>query len=214
MSLEAAIQSLADAIRDHTAALRGQGVLPFSFGASPNIVTQIPVAAANTSIAGANDWPAKFAESAGVALMGPVQAASEYAEELNAAPLDVEPEPEPEPTEQPKRSRGRPPKNAPAATPLEPLAGMVQSDDPAADEPEPAPPPPPPTDHIQVSRDRLREYLMTVARPVPSIGTAGCQRLIQKHGGVGKLSDVPNDKLIAVYKAAVAEVEAASDDLG
>lgn len=218
MSLEAAIQSLADAIRDHAAALRGQGVLfppPMVGRTVETPVSGDTVAAIIEQQRTLDDYvqQARDAEAE-----GPVQPAGEIV----------------------KRGRGRPPKNAP---PLAPIAETMpvdaedlqrtlddhiqqsrdaEAEGPVQPEPEPAPigaesePAPPvaaPTAE-PITRDKLRDYLMTVARPIPTIGTAGCQRLIQEHGGVAKLSDVPEDKLRAVYTAAVAAVEAASDDLG
>lgn len=236
MSLEAAIQSLADAIRDHAAALRGQGVL----------FPHDPVVQAARSSA--------FHERMGLGPTGP-----QGPQDPPGVETPVSGDRVAEIVEAPKRGRGRPPKNAPPATsaPVEPIVetmplegnltinGPVHTatvvawpEAPIGAEPEPdlplttenitrvymesrpAPEPEPPVfaaDAEPITRDKLRDYLMTVARPVPTIGTAGCQRIIQEHGGVAKLSEVPEDRLGAVYTAAVAAVlaaEAASDDLG
>lgn len=203
MSLEAAIQSLADAIRDHAAALRGQGVLfppPMVGRTVETPVSGDTVAAIIEQQRTLDDYvqQARAAEAE-----GPVQPAGEIV----------------------KRGRGRPPKNAP---PLAPIVETMPAGEISPEEDEPESAVPPPAGEISpepnrspigaepepITRDKLRDYLMTVARPVPTIGTAGCQRLIQEHGGVAKLSEVPEDRLGAVYTAAVAAVEAASDDLG
>ncbi len=245
MSLELAIQSLADALRDHAAALRGQGVLPFPV--KDTFDTAMIQADVDRHIG-------KFAHE-----HGRVPTTRELAEairdhisrtenELPAVETPVSGDRVTEIVETPKRGRGRPPKNAPQVppAPVEPIVETMpldaedlqrtlddyiqQSRDaeaggPVQPEPERTPigaesEPEPPVfvaDAEPITRDKLRDYLMNTARPVPTIGTAGCQRLIQEHGGVAKLSEVPEDRLGAIYTAAVAAVlaaGAASDDLG
>lgn len=243
MSLELAIQSLADAIRDHVAVLCGQGVLPLSV--KDTFDTAMIHADVDRHIK-------KFAHE-----HGRVPTTRELAEAIRDHISRTENEPPAvetpvsgdrvaETVETPKRGRGRPPKNAPPVppAPVEPIVETMpldaedlqrtlddyiqqsrdaEAEGPVQPEPERAPigaEPEPPVfaaDAEPITRDKLRDYLMNTARPIPTIGTAGCQRLIQEHGGVAKLSEVPEDRLGAIYTAAVAAVlaaEAASDDLG
>ena len=242
MSLEAAIQSLADAIRDHATALRGQGVLPLGphdyYG-----LTSVPTGPIGRAVSSVG-----LAGSFGPMCPGAVGVETPVSGDRVA-----------EIVEAPKRGRGRPPKNAPPVppAPVEPIVETMppesageqetrlmvdelkrdaEAEGPVQPEPDlplttenigrvymasrPAPEPEPPVfaaDAEPITRDKLRDYLMNTARPIPTIGTAGCQRLIQAHGGVAKLSEVPEDRLGAIYTAAVAAVlaaEAASDDLG
>lgn len=224
MSLEAAIQSLADAIRDHAAALRGQGVLPL--GRDPEDIRR--------------KFESMIYEFLSTGPQGP--------QDSSAVETPVSGDRVAETVETPKRGRGRPPKNAPQVppAPVEPIVETMppdaedlqrtlddyiqqsrdaEAEGPVQPEPERTPigaesEPEPPVfaaDAEPITRDKLRDYLMNTARPIPTIGTAGCQRLIQLVGGVAKLSEVPEDRLGAIYTAAVAAVlaaEAASDDLG